>query len=282
MNASTARLIVLGKRLKDLRLASGVTYQQAAGALGVSELTIRRMEKGEVGLKVLYVRTLLERYGVTARDDVDSFLAMVEAANRPGWWHRYRDVVPDWFKGYVALEEEAHVIRAYEPHYVPGLLQTENYARSVLRAGRPYDDSEEFERRVAVRLERQKLLARPGAPRLWVVLDETVLRRPVSGPEVMREQIDHLIEMGAAPNVAVQIMPFALGLHPGMYGPFHIFRFPHPELEDVVYLENLVGAVYLDEYHDVAPFSEAMDRMGAQALPLDRTEAALAAIRKEI
>ncbi|KNE79733.1 MULTISPECIES: helix-turn-helix domain-containing protein [Streptomyces] len=282
MSTPTVRLVILGKRLKDLRTAAGKSYGDAAKVLGVSELTIRRMEKGEVGLKIPYVRNLLTEYGVSGQQEIDDFLALVEAANRPGWWHRYRDALPPWFKTYVALEEEAGVIRAYEPNFIPGLLQTEEYARTVLRAGLGRGAEEEAERRVAFRMERQKLLARPDAPRLWVIMDETVLRRPIAPPEVMRAQIEHLVEVSEAPNIALQLMPFALGLHPAMYGPFHIFRFPQPELQDIVYLENLIGAVYLDEYDDVSAFTEVMDRMGAQALPVRRTAAALDAMRKEI
>ncbi len=280
-NPPTIRLIVLGKRLQDLRKRANKTLEDAAAVLDVSALTIRRMENGQVGWKPPYVRDLLAAYGVTGEKEVEDFLAMVKEANEPGWWYRHRTALPEWFRAYVALEEAADLIRAYEPHFVPGLLQTEDYARAVLRAGSGVEPAE-ADRRVAVRMERQKLLSRADAPVLWVVVDETVLRRPVVPVEVLRRQIDHLVEANARPNVTVQIMPFSLGLYPGMYGPFYIFRFPHEELQDIVYVENLVGAVYLDEYDDVTAFQQALDRMSAQALPARRTEATLGALRKEL
>jgi transcriptional regulator with XRE-family HTH domain len=280
-SASTVRLLVLGKRLRDLREAAGKSFEQAARVLDVSPLTVRRMEQGQVRWKIPYLRILLGEYGVGV-EEADAFLAMAAEANQPGWWYRYRDVLPSWFRAYVSLEEEAGLIRAYEPHYVPGLLQTEDYARSILRAGLRKSE-EEVERTIALRMERQKLLTHRRQPHeLWVVIDETVLRRPVVPPEVMRPQIDRLMEAAHLPNIRLQIVPFALCVHEAMYGPFHIFRFPHPELPDIVYVENVLGAVYLEEYNDVSAFQRALDRMCAQALSIQRTEAFLDTIRKEL
>ncbi|MDG9700972.1 helix-turn-helix transcriptional regulator [Streptomyces sp. DH37] len=280
--APTVLRVVLGRRLGDLRRRAGLTYERAAEALDVTHATIRRMERAEVGLKIPYVEKLLRTYGVTDQAEIDSFLSLAREANRPGWWHRYRDVLPDWFSAFVSLESESHVIRAYEPHYVPGLLQTVEYARAVLRAGMPHAREEEIERGVALRLERQRLLTREEPPLLWVVMDETVLRRPIGGTEVMRGQISRLIEACSMPTVRLQVMPFAAGPHPAMYGPFHIFRFPIPELPDVAYSESLVGAVYFDQRDDVSAFQEALDRMCAQAAPVQRTEAVLDGLRKEL
>jgi transcriptional regulator with XRE-family HTH domain len=279
-NAATVRLLVLGKRLRDLRKAAGKTFEDAAAALAVSPLAVRRIEQGQVRWKIPYIKLLLEEYGVTG-EEASTFLQLTAEANQPGWWYRYRDALPSWFRAFVSLEEEASLIRSYEPHYVPGLLQTEDYARTVLRAGLRNAD-EEVERRVALRAQRQKLLTQPGAPDLWVVMDETALRRRVAPPDVMRAQIERLIDAVAMPNIRLQVIPFALCVHEGMYGPFHIFRFGYSELPDIVYVENVLGAIYLDQYDDVAAFQEALDRMSAQALPLHRTEAFLDAIRKEI
>nr|WP_155073269.1 helix-turn-helix transcriptional regulator [Streptomyces taklimakanensis] len=267
-------------RLRDLRERAGCSFEEAARALSVNAATVRRMEKAEVGLKPLFVEKLLETYGVERRE-IDSFLALVEESRRPGWWHRFRDVLPDWFGLYVSLEGAANVIRGYEPHCVPGLLQTEDYARELLRTGFPNASEEELDRRVALRMERQALLVRNDAPRLWVVMDETVLRRPVGGPEVMRKQIDRLAEVLAAPNVSLQVLPFEAGPHPGMFGPFQLFRFDIPELPDIVYTEGLTGAVYVDERPDTAAYLEVLDRMGAQAASVRHTEEFLGAIRKE-
>jgi hypothetical protein len=240
------------------------------------------MEKAEVGLKIPYVEKLLHVYGVTSPEEVSGFLALAREANRPGWWHSFRDVLPDWFSAFVSLEGEAAVIRAYEPHYVPGLLQTPDYARATLRAGQPHAAAAEIDRLVTLRIERQALLRKAEAPLLWVVMDETVLRRPIGGRKVMRDQLDRLIETTELSNVRLQIMPFAAGPHPAMYGPFHIFRFQLQEIPDIAYSEHLVGGVYFDERDDVSAFLEALDRMCAQAAPAQSTKAILDGMRKEI
>ncbi|MET9296534.1 helix-turn-helix transcriptional regulator [Streptomyces sp. NPDC003077] len=280
--APTVLRVVLGKRLQDLREKAGLTYEQAAGALDVTHATVRRMEKAEVGLKIPYVEKLLATYGVADEKEIEDFLRLAREANRPGWWHRFRDVLPEWFSAFVSLEGEANLIRAYQPHYAPGLLQTEDYARAVLRAGMPHASREEIDRTVALRMERQSLLTRENAPMLWVVMDETVFRRPIGGPQVMRDQIDRLAEATALPNVRLQIIPFAAGPHPAMYGPFHIFRFPIPELPDIAYTESLVGGAYFDQRDDVSQFLEALDRLCAQAAPAQTTEDLLGGFRKEI
>ncbi|CAL9600585.1 MULTISPECIES: helix-turn-helix domain-containing protein [Streptomyces] len=277
-SAPTVGQIVLGLRLRDLRERAGKSFEEAARVLSVTTSTVRRMEKAEVGLRPLYVKALLESYGIGA-EEVDAFLALVEKANRPGWWHRFRSVLPDWFSLYVSLESEADLIRSYEPHCVPGLLQTEDYARALLRTGFPRADEEELDRRVALRMGRQQLLAKPDAPRLWAVLDEQVLRRPVGGAGVMRAQIDRLVEVCARPEISLQIMPFSAGPHPGMFGPFQLFRFSYPELPDIVYTESLTGAVYIDERPEVTTYLEALDRMVTQALPVQDTERKLLELR---
>ncbi|WP_432014639.1 helix-turn-helix domain-containing protein [Streptomyces cucumeris] len=280
-SAPTVGQMVLGMRLRDLREKAGVSYEAAAKALHVNQTTVRRMEKAEVGLKLPYVEKLLQTYGAE-QEEIDAFLALAEDANRPGWWHRFRDVLPDWFSLYVSLEGAASRIRAYEPHFVPGLLQTEAYARALLRIGFPNGSEREVDRRVALRMERQELLTRPDGPHLWAVMDETVLRLGIGGPEVMRGQIDRLIEATRLPNVTLQVVPFSSGPHPGMGGPFQLFRFQIAELPDIVYAEALTGAGYLDQRADVATYLEALDRMGTQATPARRTESFLREMRKEL
>lgn len=280
--APTVLRVVLGKRLQHLREKAGLSYEQAARALDVTHATVRRMEKAEVGLKVPYVEKLLSSYGVTAPEEVEEFVGLARQANQPGWWHRYRDVLPEWFSAFVSLESESESIRAYEPHYVPGLLQTEAYARAVLRAGMPQAPEEEVRRQVALRMERQTVLHNQQPPMLWAVVDETVLRRAIGGPDVMLAQVEHLLELTAYPHVRLQVLPFSVGPHPAMYGPFHLFRFPIEELPDVACAESLVGAVYFDERPEVGAFLEALDRMCAQAAPVARTAPILNAIRKEL
>ncbi|MEU8828007.1 helix-turn-helix transcriptional regulator [Streptomyces sp. NPDC048636] len=280
-SAPTVGQMVLGMRLRDLREKAGVGYEEAARALHVNQTTVRRMEKAEVGLKLPYVEKLLQTYGAE-QEEIDAFLALAEDANRPGWWHRFRDVLPDWFSLYVSLEGAASRIRAYEPHFVPGLLQTEGYARALLTIGFPNGSEQEIDRRVALRMERQELLTRPDGPHLWAVMDETVLRLGIGGPEVMRAQIDRLIEATRMPNVTLQVVPFSAGPHPGMGGPFQLFRFQVPEMPDIVYAEGLTGAGYLDQRADVAAYLEALDRMGTQATPARSTEVFLREMRKEL
>ncbi|MEW2524220.1 helix-turn-helix transcriptional regulator [Streptomyces sp. NPDC047071] len=276
--------MILGKRLEDLRTRAGLTYEQAGEAIGVSHSTIRRLEAAKVArLRLSDVEKLLRTYGVADQREIDTFLQSVREANQRGWWHSYRDVMPDWFAAYLSLEQAAHHIRAYESQFVHGLLQTEDYARALLSAGNPHAAAEVTERQVALRMERQELLTRAAPPHLWVVMDETVLRWPVGGSAVMRAQIDHLIAVTAQPHVTLQVMPFKNGPHPAMRaGAFHIFRFKAPELPDIVYVNGLVGAVYLDKGDDVVVYREALDRLGAQAAPARKTEALLGAIRKEL
>ncbi|MDG9702835.1 helix-turn-helix transcriptional regulator [Streptomyces sp. DH37] len=281
-SAPTVGRLVLGRRLQDLREKAGLRREEAAKVLHVASATIRRMETAEVALKIPYVRLLLEAYGITGRE-AETFVALAEEANRPGWWQRFRDVLPDWFSVHVSLESSAKVIRVYEPHVVPGLLQTEEYARHILRKGAVGRALRgEVERHVALRMERQNLLTRPDAPRLRVLVEETALRRPVGPPEVMRAQVDRLLEEAERPNVTLQITEFSSGFHPGTYGPFVLFRFGLPELPDVVYVEYLTGAVYLDERTEVASHLELLDRMSAQAATARRTKEILRDFRKEL
>lgn len=276
--------MILGRQLEELRTRAGLSYDDAGAAIGVSHSTIRRMEAAKVArLRLADVEKLLQTYGVTDQHEVDTFLKSVREANKRGWWHTYRDVMPDWFAAYLSLEQAALQIRAYEPQFVHGLLQTEDYARALLSAGNPHARADATERRVALRMQRQELLSREPPPRLWVVMDETVLRWPIGGAAVMRAQIDHLIALNARPHVTLQLMPFASGPHPAMSaGAFHIFRFRARELPDIVYLGGLVGAVYLDKHEDVLVYREALDRLGAQAAPASRTETLLHTIRKEL
>ncbi|MEU6302358.1 helix-turn-helix domain-containing protein [Streptomyces chartreusis] len=279
--APTVGQVVLGKRLQELREASGLGREEAARALRVTAATVRRMETAEVALKIPYVQVLLETYGVPA-DEAEAFVSLAEEANQPGWWQRYHDVLPDWFSLYVSLEGAARIVRSYEPHFVPGLLQTEEYARAVLRAGTiGQTGPETIERHVSLRMERQRLLERQDPPHLWVIMDETVLLRPVSGGEVMREQLDKLLEFAERDRVTLQIAEFASGPHPGTYAPFTLFRFAEPELPDMVYTEYLSGALYLDSRKEVAAHLEVLDHMSTAAASAERTKKILRERRED-
>ncbi|MEU9398981.1 helix-turn-helix transcriptional regulator [Streptomyces sp. SID4985] len=259
-SAPTVLRMILGRQLQERRQEAGVSLEDAARALRVTPLTIRRLEKADVALKPLYVEKLLQTYGADATE-IAEFVAFADRANEPGWWHTYRDVLPGWFSAYVSLETGARTLRTYEPHYVTGLLQTHRYARAVLSGGFPNDNDEDLERRVGLRLRRQALLEKPEAPTLWVVMEEAVLHRVVGGAEVMREQIDRLLEVSELEHVSVDIVPFTAGAHVGVCAPFTYFRFEEPELPDVVYSEILSGAMYLDQRAEVVAHLEAHNRM---------------------
>jgi transcriptional regulator with XRE-family HTH domain len=273
-SAPTVLRIVLGKRLKELRESRGISLEEAAKALSVSHLTIRRIENAQVSLKIPYVRELLRLYAVSDEEARD-FTDMAERANEPGWWHNYKTALPDWFRAYVSLETAAQVIRVYEPHYMTGLLQTRDYARAVIRAGFPYEPEDALEHRVDLRLRRQALLQSPEAPSLWVVLEEAALRRLVGGPAVMRAQIEHLLEAANDPRITLRILPLAAGAHSATSGHMTYFRFRERELQDIVYTEvGLTSAVYLDQRPDVVAHLEAytrISRLAAELLPDPRT-----------
>ncbi|MEU9332493.1 helix-turn-helix transcriptional regulator [Streptomyces sp. NPDC048290] len=271
--APTVGQVVLGKRLQELREAAGLRREQAARVLRVAPATVRRMEMAEVSLKIPYVQVLLETYGVPG-DEAGAFVTLAEEANEPGWWQRFHDVLPDWFSLYVSLEGAAGMIRSYEPHFVPGLLQTEDYARAVLEAGTiGQDGPETVERHVSLRMTRQKLLQDPNPPRLWVIMDETVLVRPVSEhASVMREQLERLLEFADSGRVTLQVAEFAAGPHPGTYAPFSLFRFTEPELPDMVFTEYLTGALYLDSREEVSAHLEVLDHLTAHAASVQRTK----------
>ncbi|MEV6840722.1 helix-turn-helix transcriptional regulator [Streptomyces sp. NPDC051133] len=281
--APTVGQVVLGKRLQELREAAGLSREEAARVLRVASATVRRMEMAEVALKIPYVQVLLSTYGVP-EEEASAFVRLAEEANQPGWWQRFHDVLPDWFSLYVSLEGAARIIRSYEPHFVPGLLQTEAYARAVMEAGtigqtRP----ETVERHVSLRMERQLLLERDDPPHLWVIMDETVLRRPVSmRPEVMRDQLDRLLEYAERDRVTLQLAEFAAGPHPGTYAPFTLFRFAEPELPDMVFTEYLTGALYLDSRREVAAHLEVLDHMTARAASAQRTRKVLREYRESL
>jgi transcriptional regulator with XRE-family HTH domain len=273
--------VVLGRRLQELRETAGLKREEAAKVLRVAPATVRRMEMAEVALKIPYVQILLTAYGVR-EDEVSAFVTLAEEANQPGWWQRYHDVLPDWFSMYVSLEGAARIVRSYEPHFVPGLLQTEDYARSVLEAGTIGNAGPDaVERHVSLRMERQRLLERADPPHLWVVMDETVLRRPVSiDGRVMRDQLDKLLELAARDRVTLQVAEFDDGPHPGTYAPFTLFRFAEPELPDMVFTEYLTGALYLDSRTEVSAHLEVLDHMTARAASTQRTEKILRAYRE--
>ena len=272
---------LLGAQLRRLRERQGITREEAGYAIRASGSKMSRLELGRVGFKERDVADLLTLYGVTDETDRDSLLALAQDANSPGWWHRYGDVLPGWFETYVGLEEAAALVRTYEVQFIPGLLQTEEYARAVISLGNSTAPPEEIEQRVSLRITRQKLLTRGDSPRLWAVVDEAALRRPIGGRDVMRGQIQRLIEAAKLPGVILQVLPFRVGGHTAEAGAFSILRFPESDLPDVVYVEQLTSSLYLDRRDDVDSYMEAMERLCVVSAPPDETAEILSRILQE-
>lgn len=258
---SVVRRMLLGSQLRRLREARGITREAAGYSIRASESKISRMELGRVSFKTRDVEDLLTLYGITDETERTSLLSLAREANVAGWWHSYSDVLPSWFPTYVGLEGAASLIRAYEVQFVHGLLQTPEYARAVVKRGMRGASESDIEKRVELRLERQKYLVSENAPDFHIVLDEAALRRPYGDRQVMRGQLQHLIDVSEQPNVRLQIMPFSFGGHAGESGAFTILSFTESDLTDVVYLEQLTSALYLDKAEDVAQYEKALKEL---------------------
>ena len=261
----TALRIALGAQLRRLREASQLTTDEAGQAIRATHSKISRLERGRSGAKQRDVADLLSLYGVTDETEREGLLALARQANTPGWWQQYSDILPKWLELYVGLEKAASIIRAYEVQFVHGLLQTQDYARAVILIANAHAPVEEIDRRVSLRMKRQQLLTQPDAPELWAVLDEASLRRPPGGRKVMRAQLEHLLQITDLPNVTLQVVPFDAGPHAAAGGPFTILRFPEPDLPDLVYLEQLNSALYLDQPDAVSDYVTVMDQLCVQA-----------------
>ena len=270
----TARRMVLGGQLRRLREGQNISREAAGEAIRGSESKISRLELGRVSLKERDVSDLLQFYGVTDGGELESFLQLVRESNQPGWWHRYHDLVPRWFQDYVGLEESASRIQTYEVAFVPGLVQTEQYARAVVRRGLPDAPDDEVERRVSLRMHRQDLLAEPSTCRLWAVVDEAVLHRAVGGADVLRMQLEHLLDVTAQSNISLQVVPFRFG-GSAAETSFTLLRFAERELPDIVYLEHLCGALYLDKLDEVEIYSKVAQRLAVEAETPDESRRTL-------
>ncbi len=274
----TAIRILLGAQLRRLRESRRISRQHAAEVIRASQSKMSRLEAGRVGFKERDIADLLTLYGVTEQAERDTLLSLARRAGAHGWWHDYTDVLPAWFEACLGLEEAASQIRTFEMQFIPGLLQTEDYARAVTRLGRADAPDWETERRVRLRLARQAVLARERPPHLWAVLDESVLRRPVGGPRVMRGQLEHLAEMARRAGITIQLILFDAGGFQAAVGTFSILRFAEPDLPDVVYLEQLTSALYLDKRETVESYLAVMDRLSHLALTPRESLAAIRAV----
>jgi len=278
---SAVRMLV-GAQLRRLREARGLSRDTVAEAIGVSASKISRLERGQSGIKQRDVADLLTLYDVRPDADRQAMLGLVKEATMPGWWKDYTDVMPSRFEPFLGLELAASVIRSYEVEIIPGLLQTEDYARAVIRLSHRDDTEEQIQRRVSLRMHRQRILDRRDPPQLWAVIDENALRRPVGGPEMQRAQLLHLIEIIQLQHVTVQVVPPRVSGEVAAGGPITILRFPEDHLPDVVYLEHISNALYLDKPTDVSHYWDIMNRVGVQADPAAATKDILHRVLEDI
>jgi transcriptional regulator with XRE-family HTH domain len=279
----TVRRILVGAQLRRLREAKGFSREDAGYVIRGSGSKISRLELGRVSFKERDIADLLTYYGVEDAAQREALLTLARDANDRGWWHDYDDIVASWFETYVGLEEAASMIRSYEVQFVPGLLQTEDYARAVVLAGRPDLTVEEVDRRVHLRMQRQRLFLREErSALLWVVVDEAALRRPMGGARVMRGQLDYLLEVTSLPSVTIQVMPFRFGGHAAEGGAFSILRFPERDLPDIVYVEQLVSALYLDRREHVDRYLETVNRLTLDSQPPELSRETLGKLRSAL
>ena len=270
----TALRIMLGVHLRRLREDAGISRTDAGWAIRGSESKISRLELGRVGFKVRDVDDLLTLYKLDDGEERDRLLTLAREANNPGWWQRYDDLTPNWFHSYLGLEMAADLVRTFELQFVPGLLQTPDYARAVVQLGRqdkPLARSEQ-ERLIALRMGRQKVLTRQPPARVWAVVDEAVLRRPIGGKEVLRAQLEYLIEASKRHNVTLQIIPLETGGYTSTGGAFTLLRFNDADLPDIVYIEHLTSAVYLDKREELDAYVVTMDALSITAAQPRETE----------
>jgi transcriptional regulator with XRE-family HTH domain len=277
----TVRRMILGTQLRRLRERAGLSRTEAGDSIRASDSKISRLELGRVGFKERDVTDLLTLYGVNDAEEREQLLRLAKQTNLPGWWHGYSDLMPKWFEDFVGLEEAANRIRTYELQFVPGLLQTEDYARALASHGDPKMVTDAVERRVALRMRRQKLLVGPESPRLWAVIDESVLHRPLGGAKVLKAQIDQLLELTALSHIALQVVPYSVsGYH--AEGAFTLLSFAEPEVPNIAYIEHLSGALYLEKLDEIETYSRALDQLAVVGETPDRTRQLLMKRRAEI
>ena len=262
----TVRRRRLGAELRRLREAHSLKLEEVAEELSLAPSTLSRIETGKAPTKSAYLMAMLDMYKVNDPGARKVLIDMAREGHRKGWWSIYDDVLPSGFDIYVGLEAEAQGLRSYETDVIHGLLQTTDYALAVLRELRPKDSEEQVARVVDLRMQRQRLLEQDPPLDLWLILDEGAIRRSIGGPNVMRPQLEHLIQASRWPNVTLQILAFEAGAHAGLVGPFSILEFPERTDSDVAYTESVGGMIYLEKDREVRACAEAFDRMRAAAL----------------
>jgi transcriptional regulator with XRE-family HTH domain len=269
--------ILLGGQLRRLRESRGISAPEAAKAIRGSESKISRIELGRNAIREIDVLDLLTYYGVGSVER-EQLLSLAEQANRPGWWHRYNDILPDWFRSYVGMEEAATSIRIFEPQFIPGLLQTHQYAAAVLAVGDiPLSDAE---RHVILRKERQRRFTE-GRVRLWAIVEETALRRPIGSTEILRDQLRYLLSLSSRQNLTLQITPLGMGGYAAPSG-FSVLRFAEMDLPDIAYLEHLTSALYFDKKADVDRYLLAIERLSTLSAKPSETPGILTTILNQL
>jgi transcriptional regulator with XRE-family HTH domain len=278
----TVRRRRLGSELRKLRDASGMKLEEVAAELGVAPSTLSRIETGKAPTKSAYLSQMLEMYGVTDPAQRQVLVDMAREGHRKGWWAAYDDVLPSGFDIFVGLEAETTGIRSYENSVVYGLLQTQDYARAVLRELLPRHTVEQVDRQVDLRMARQRRLDEEPALDLWVIHDEAVIRRAVGGDAVMRGQLTRLLEVGARPGMTLQVLPFESGAHAGMRGPFSILEFPDRTDSRIAHVESMGGFIYMEKDREVRTCSDAFDRLRAAALAPGASADLIATVRANL
>ncbi|MFI5756140.1 helix-turn-helix domain-containing protein [Streptomyces sp. NPDC051569] len=275
----TVRRRRLGQELRRLRELKGMTAEEVAERLLVSQSKISRLENGRRSISQRDVRDLCGVYEVADERIVDSLMQMAKDSRQQGWWHAFGDIP---YSVYIGLETDAASLRVYEPQVVPGLLQTRPYAEALINGALPESAAPDVEKRVGVRLRRQDRVNAPEEPlRLWAVVDESALRRVVGDRQLMREQLEHLVEQSQLPHVTVQVLPFDMGAHPGISGHYAILEFPDAADSSVVYIEGVTSDLYLEKAADVQRYSVMYEHLRAQALNADQTRQFISDIAKE-
>ncbi|MET7714719.1 helix-turn-helix transcriptional regulator [Streptomyces sp. NPDC005407] len=275
----TVRRRRLGQELRRLRELKGMTAEEVAERLLVSQSKISRLENGRRSISQRDVRDLCGVYEVEDHRIVDSLMQMAKDSRQQGWWHAFGDIP---YSVYIGLETDAASLRVYEPQVVPGLLQTRQYAEALIAGALPESGTTDVEKRVSVRVRRQERLNDAEHPlRLWVVVDEAALRRLVGDKQLMREQLEHLVDLSQLPHVTVQVLPFEMGAHPGINGQYAILEFPDTSDSSVVYIEGVTSDLYLEKANDVQKYSVMYEHLRAQALNVDHTRQFIADIAKD-
>ncbi|MFJ6723404.1 helix-turn-helix domain-containing protein [Streptomyces sp. NPDC091281] len=279
--APTARLRRLAREMRRLRSEAGLTREDVTARTSVNEATLYRLETAKGRPQRRTLMALLETYGVgdTKREAI---LALSTQAGEQGWLRPYHADLPDEYVGYISFEAEARSVRNYESSFIPGLLQTEDYARAVIRGVLPTVTTKEVDQRVQARIERQVVLAKTDPLELWAIVDEAALRRTVGGTKVLVEQLTHLLKVAAEPHVMLQVIPFGAGAHPGMPGSFVRMDFPDSEDPPLVYIDSMAGDLFLEADEDIRRYNQIFDHLRASALSPDDSAGLIAALVREI